>query len=177
MIAIVERHPDLRVGAGIEQSGLTRILANRVGDSIRRDAGVDLVPRFAAIMRPVEVWRNLVETQGVRGRVRDERIVMSGFDVEDPRPRLDRGWGDVGPRRAAVARHLNVAVVGTGPEDRERPRAGAQGSDAAHWRGLHGARVFAGVGGHFPYLARQIRGNPRPPMTVIDALPDDVRRV
>jgi hypothetical protein len=54
---------------------------------------------------------DLVEAQRVGGGVGDQRIEVSRLDVEDARPRLDRRRRHVGPRRAAVARHLDVAIV------------------------------------------------------------------
>ena len=56
--------------ARVEQALLARILADRVGDGARRDAGVDLRPRLAAVVRAPEVRVDVVEAQRVRGGVR-----------------------------------------------------------------------------------------------------------
>ena len=117
VIAVVERHPHLRVGGGVEQSLLPRILADRIRDRARRDAGVDLRPRLAAVVRAPEVRIEVVDAHRVRRGVRGERVEVAGLDVEDARPRLDLRRRDVRPLRAAVHRHLDVAVVGAGPED------------------------------------------------------------
>ena len=91
VIAVVERHPDLRVGRGVEQSLLPRIFADRVGRRAGRDAGVDLRPGLAAVVRAPEVRIEVVDAHGVRRRVRGQRVEVAGLDVEDARPRLDRG--------------------------------------------------------------------------------------
>ena len=54
VIAIVVRHPHLRVGGRVEQPLHARILANRVRDGTRRDTRVDLCPALAAVVRAPE---------------------------------------------------------------------------------------------------------------------------
>ena len=116
-LTLVERHPHLRVGCRVEESLLPRILADRVGRGAGGDALADLFPGLAAIVRPPEVRIGVVNAHGVRGRIRGKRVEVTGLDVEDARPRLDLGRRHVGPLRAAVHRHLDLAVVAPGPED------------------------------------------------------------
>ena len=67
----------------------------------------------------------------VRRGVRRERVEVAGIDVEDARPRLDLRRRDVRPLRAAVDRHLDVAVVGAGPEHLDVARRRRQRRDRA----------------------------------------------
>ena len=106
------------VGRRVQQPFLARILANRVRDRAGRDAGVDLRPRLAAVVRAPEVRIHVVEAHRVRRGVRRELVEVAGVDVEDARPRLDRGRRDVRPLRAAVRRHLDDAVVACRPRSR-----------------------------------------------------------
>ena len=62
-----------------------------------RDAGVDLRPRLAAVVRAPEVRVEVVDAHRVRRRVRGERVEVARLDVEDARPRLDRRRRDVRP--------------------------------------------------------------------------------
>ena len=177
VIAIVKRHPHLRVGAGVEQSGLPGIFADGIGDGAARDAGVDLGPGLAAIVRAIEVRRDLVEAQRVGRRIGDQRIEVAGLDVKNACPRLDRRRRDVGPRDARIPRDLDVAIVRARPQNGERARTGAKRGDAAHGRRLHAGAVLAGVGRYGPRRAREIRRDAGPRMTVVDARPHHVRAV
>ena len=70
---------------------------------------------------------DVVEAQRVRGGVGGERVEVSRLDVEDARPRLDRGGVTFVHVAPPSRRHLDVAVVGARPEDvdvaRRRRRA------------------------------------------------------
>ena len=82
VVAIVERHVDLRLGSGEEQPLALRILAH---DADRRAAGNavdDLLPRLAAVVRAVDVRVHVVEPQRVHRRIRRERIEAAGIDRE-----------------------------------------------------------------------------------------------
>ena len=69
VIAVVERHPHLRIGRRVEQSSLTRIFADGVRHCARRDAVVDLGPGLAAIVRAPEMRVEIVDPHGVGGGV------------------------------------------------------------------------------------------------------------
>ena len=74
VVAIVERDVDLRFRSGEEQPLALRILAH---DADRRAAGNavdDLLPRLAAVVRPVDVRVHVVEAERVDRGVGGQRI-------------------------------------------------------------------------------------------------------
>ena len=58
----------------------------------------------------------IVETEGVDGRVGGVRIEMRRVHDRDLRPRRQRRRGHVVPGLAAVTRDMNQAVVGADPD-------------------------------------------------------------
>ena len=135
VVAVVERHPHLHVGRRVEQPLLARILTDRVR---RRRRGAMPVLISVHVLPPSCVRQkcglSVVDAQRVRGRVRRHAVEVARLDVEDARPRLDRGRRDVRPLRAAVHRHLNDAVVGAGPDHLDVARRRRERGDAAQRR-------------------------------------------
>src|SRR6185437_10135575 len=114
-----------------QQTALARIFANRVGRCAGRYPAVDLRPRLAAVVRAEEVWIRIIDAHRVRRDVRGAGVEVAGINVEDAGPRLDGRRGDVGPAHAAVGRHLDVAIVGAGPQHARRARRGSERGDRA----------------------------------------------
>ena len=82
VVPIVERHVDLRLRAGEEQSLALRILAHHADRRAARDAVDDFLPRLAAVMRAVDVRVHVVEPQRVHCRVGRQRIEAARIDDE-----------------------------------------------------------------------------------------------
>ncbi len=175
--AVIKRDPDLCVCRGIEEPAYAAIFPDRVGDGVGRDAGVDLGPRPAAVVRAPEMRMHVVDAQRVRGGIGGQRIEVARLDVEDAGPRLNRGRGHVFPRRPAIQRHLDVAVVGARPQDRAAARRRRQRGDCAAGRRRHVLRIAAGTRRHRPALPSKIGADSRPAVRMIDRLPHDVGRV
>src|SRR6185312_3073128 len=120
------------------------------------DAVVDFSPRLAAITGAPQVRIHVVDAHGVGRRVGGLRVEMTGFDVENARPRLDGGGGHVGPLGSAVRRHLYLTVVSTRPQDVDVTRRSGERSDAARSRGFDAARILSRGGGRLPGLAGEV---------------------
>ena len=83
------------------------------------------------------------------------------------------GGRDVGPLLAAVHGDLDQAVAGAGPEHVHVERRGRERGDGALRGRRHGRRIFAGVGGHFPFFAaREVAADGRPAMSAVGGFPD-----
>ena len=177
MIAVVERHPHLHVGARVQQPLLPRIFADRVRDRAGANAGIDVGPGLSAIVCAPEMRVQVIDPQRVRGRVCGQPVEMPRINVEDAGPRLDRRRRHVRPARAAIHRDLNVAVVGSRPDDIDVARRERQCSDAAHGCRRDRAGVLAGARRNLPCLSCQIGTDARPAVRVIGRLPDHVRGV
>ena len=124
-----------------------------------RDAGVDLRPRLAAVVRAIEVRLDVVEAQRVRRRVRRQRIEVPGLDVEDARPRLDRRRRHVGPRRRR--RHVVTWMLPSSVPAQMTRRRAATATSAVMLPIGPGVTVLAylpAVAGDVPRLARAGRG-------------------
>ena len=102
VIAVVERHVDLRLRAGEQQTFALGILAHHADRRAARDAIDDLRPRLAAIMRAVDVRVHVVEAQRVDRRVRGQRVEPAGIDDEHLHERRQLRRRDVRPVQAAV---------------------------------------------------------------------------
>ena len=177
VVAVVIRHPHLHVGAGVEHALLPRILANGVRRGAAGDAGVDLRPRLAAVVRAPEVRVLVIQAQRIGRDVRRELVKVPGVHVVDARERLHGRRRHVGPLRAAIHGHLDVAVVGAGPQHADVLGRRSQRGDGANRRWLHGACILAGAGRHVPRLPGEVRADARPRPASVERLPDDVRCV
>ena len=142
-LALVDGHEDPVVGAQVEHVGVVRILLD-VEDRVVH-AARDVGPRLAEVLRHeqpglVLVVRAVAAERHV-GRVLVERrrhdalhpAVVRDEVALDARLRLAGGVvelvGDVHPGRAAVRRHLHVAVVGAGPVEARLLRRLGEGVD------------------------------------------------
>ena len=177
MIAVVERHPHLRVGGAVQQPLHLRIFTDGIGRCIARQSGADLGPGGAAVVRAIKVRTQIVEAERVRRDVGRTGVEMAGVDVVDARPRLERTWRHVFPRGAAVGRDLHLSVVGTGPEyARTAGRRRQRGNRSGRGR-CHGVAVLAGGDGHFPCLPCEIGADTRPALAAVERFPHHVRCV
>src|SRR5664280_2743228 len=115
----VERDPEPELGPEVEEAGPDGVLLDHVRPAAdaRRRAG-DPLPRLPGVARRVDPRRHVAEGVPVERRVRGAVRVRSGLDPRDPaRGRQARNvLHEVRPRRAAVARELEVAVVGPDPD-------------------------------------------------------------
>ena len=120
LLAAVERHPQPELGAEEQQVLVDEIFLDHVGVAAHRAVGRDeRRPRRPVVGRLVGVGPHVAEGVEVERRVDRARVEMPRLDRRDPRVlRQARDVGDdVGPRLAAVFRHLQVAVVRPRPDD------------------------------------------------------------
>ena len=114
--AVVERHPDLRLGAAVEQPAAVRILADHPGELAIRQAVGDALPRASVVARLEQIRARVIELVASGGDVAGGRVVRRRLEDADQRP-----FGQVRRRHrlpcpAAVAREMDEAVVGARPE-------------------------------------------------------------
>ena len=76
----------------------------------------DFCPRFAEVAGFENVGLEIVELVGVDGDVSGGGVERRRFDEADHRPFGDIFWRDFVPTLAAIARHVDQAVIGAGPE-------------------------------------------------------------
>ena len=70
VIAVVERDPHTRLGAGKEQPFANGIFAHRVDGRVVRQAGGDQLPSLTAIVRAVDVRLQVVDAEAAHRRKR-----------------------------------------------------------------------------------------------------------
>src|SRR6185437_7189588 len=175
VVAVIEGNPDLRVGGGVEEAFLAGIFADGVGDRAGGDAAVNLSPGLAAVVGAPEVRVHVVKAEGVGGSVGGQGIEMAGVHIENARPRLDAGGGDVGPGGAAIAGDLDEAVARAGPDDLGVERGGRERGNGAASGGFEAVGVLAGarrdgiVG-----AAGEVAADAGPAMSVVQGFPDGV---
>src|SRR5437763_508214 len=109
MVTVVERYPHLALRAGEQKTFLFRIFAHDVDRGTGVDAGDDLLPTLAAVVRAPDVRPEIVDAQRIHGGVRRERIGMSRVHDRDlaPRLRTDLRRRDIAPVRTAVGRRVD----------------------------------------------------------------------
>ncbi len=179
VVAVVERHVDLRFGSGEEQALPLRILADDADGRAARNAGDDLLPRLAAVVGPVDVRVHVVDPQRVDSRVRRQRIETSRIDDEHLHEVGDLRRRDVGPVQAAVGGRVDHAVVGADPDAVDvaigRPDCVDDlRADGAALAPRHARDVRANALRHVPLLTRQVRADLLPVDAAVDGLPQHV---
>ena len=97
--------------------------------------GRGLLPRLAEIVRAVEVRAEIVLFVTVHGGVGGAGVEVRRLQHADLRERCQARRRDILPGGAAVARELDHAVVGAGPDLAGRHRRGREGVDgrAIRW--------------------------------------------
>ena len=178
VVAVVERHVEAVLRAGVEQAAARRILAYHVGVIVGRNAGDDLRPGAAEVVGPEQVrgkvlQQRLLDRHVCRPRIRSRRINLA--DAAEIRHVLGR---DVGPGFSAVARQVHEAVVGPGPDDVDVGLAGGEGED----RGINLRAVHvvsnrpAGVLHCLWIVTSEIAADLLPRLSLVGGLPDVLRR-
>ena len=129
VVAIVERDENARLGAGEEQSLPFRVLSH--GVDVRRGLQPlgDGRPRLPAIVRPVDIGREIVELVRVDGDVCRVGVEVRRFDERDLRPLLQARRRDPRPVRSRVRGELHQAVVGSDPDHAGGHRRGGDRVD------------------------------------------------
>jgi hypothetical protein len=116
MVAVVPRDVDAALGSGEEQAFARGIFADGVDGFVVGQAGDDLLPGLAAVVGAVDIRMQVVEAEAVDGSVGGCLIEMRGVQLGDFAPRSELGRRDVLPVLAAIARDLDQAIVGSGPD-------------------------------------------------------------
>ena len=119
---------------------ILRILAHDLQVAVRRQVARDILERLAVVARDEDVRMEIVAAMSVDRDVRGRRVEVRRVDARDPervvaRERALRQARDVladfRERRAAVAAHLQVAVVRARPHDARHHRRLGDGDDRA----------------------------------------------
>src|SRR6185437_6607264 len=138
--AVVEGDVHAEFGAGIEEAGADRILADDTGGLVGGDAIAavgEQGPMRTEIVGAVDVGGEVAEQIAIDGGVGGGSAVGRGFDVLDAALGLEASGGDVLPGLAVVAGDIDQAVIGAGPDD--------PGLDGRFADGVEGAvNLFAG---------------------------------
>ena len=173
VIAAIHAHPQAQLGAQEEQLRILGVF----GDDVRIAMHAALfcgqrLPGLAAVGGLVNVRRHVAKGVAIKRRVGHVRAVAAGGNGRYPAVLRQAGHvaNDVRPGLAAVAGHLQVAVVGAGPNDEPALRRFADGVD-------RGVRLGRGVvNGHAAGLllllllrivCRQIRRDAIPGLPMI----------
>ena len=117
--AVVERDVHAELGAGVEQAGAIGIFAHDARRLIGRDAVLavgQLRPGLAEIVGAIDVRREIAQQESIDRHVRGPRSVRARLDVLHAAARRQVLRRHVGPRLAVVARHVDQAVVRSGPD-------------------------------------------------------------
>ena len=164
-VSPVERDPDLPFRSRVQQVPPLRVLAHGVHDPlVLRDPGRHVRPGLPAVARAVDVRPRVVEAEGVDRRPGRVAVEVRGLEQRDLGPRHELRRRHVLPALPAVARHVDEAVVGAGPDEPRVERRRGDGVDDAALRhgGGRGLPVLPHVRRHRPLLPRQV-GADRPP--------------
>ena len=119
MRPIVKRDVDTELRASVEQSGPVRVLANDAGRLVLRDTVCPVReqrPILSVVVGAVDVRRKVSEQVAVDCEIGSTGLVWAGLDILHPTARCEAFGCDVGPGFAVVARDIDQAVIGTGPD-------------------------------------------------------------
>ena len=180
VVAVVERHVDVRFGAREEQPLLLDVFPDGAERRAGGDAVHDLRPRRAAVVRAEEMRVLVVDAQRVDRRVGRERIEAPGLHHEDLPVGADLFRRHVLPVQSSVPRHRDDAVVGAHPDGIDvlvgRPdRVDDPRAVVVHLR-LRLLGVLADALRHLVRLAREVRADLFPVDPAVHGLPQDVGR-
>ena len=106
MVAVVEGNVDSQLGSGKQQSFLLGVLANRVDESVGRNAVHNRLPAFAIVARAIDIRRLIVEPVTINRNVSHGGIEARGLDHRDLAPVAESRRRHVLPVLAAVARQM-----------------------------------------------------------------------
>ena len=176
MVAIIKRDVNSAFGSGKEQSLPPRIFANNIHIFIIRYSGCNFGPGRTRVARAINVWPQVVKSQGVNGSVSCARVEMTGIDDRNFLPGFDLRRRDVGPMRATISSQMDQAVIRSGPDSLEVQRRWRYCINDAALRGLRSRlrSVFADGVRNFESLARKIGTNLLPVLSAISCLPQGV---
>ena len=118
-LAIVERNVDAGFRAGKQQAFAHSVFAHGMHVSSCGNSVDDLSPRFAEVVRAIDVRRDVVHLVTVDRDVSSRGVMRRSVDQTHHAPRRQIMRRDVVPGCAVVARQLDQAVVGADPN---RPR-------------------------------------------------------
>src|SRR5580700_10368420 len=116
MIAVVPGDIDAAFGAGEEQSLAFRVFPDRVDGLVVGQAACYLLPGLAAVVGAIDIRMQVVKPEAIHGCVGSWGIEMRRIHLRYFGPRRYFGRSYVLPVLAAVARYLNHAIVGSGPD-------------------------------------------------------------
>src|SRR5262245_32637018 len=116
MLAVVERYVDGLFRARVEQAFAQRVFAHYVDYAAVGNAVGDVFPGLAAVVRAIDVWSQIVQAKCVDRRVSSIVVEMRSVDQRDFGPRFQIGRRDISPGLTAVARDVDQAVIGSGPD-------------------------------------------------------------
>src|SRR5215204_4460156 len=103
VVAIVERHVDLRLAAREQQPLLLGVFLDGIDRGAVGQPGGDLRPALAAVAGAIDMRTKVVEPDGVHRGVRSERITVRRVDDRDLRPRCNFRWRDILPGETTVS--------------------------------------------------------------------------
>src|SRR5271155_1133451 len=98
MAAIVERNISRVFRSGVEQALVNRVLPHYTREAAVRDTGCDLLPAFAGIARPENVWAKIVFLMAVDSRVRRGGVKARRFQHADLRQARQAAGRNIAPR-------------------------------------------------------------------------------
>ena len=176
--AVVGGPDDPGLGAGVEESGLLRVLPDHAADLPFRETPGEGAPGLAVILGLVQVGAEVVELEAGRRQVRGAGLVARGLDVGHHRPRLEVRRSDLPPLAAVVAADVNEPVVAARPQHPGLQGRLGEGVDGAVGLGA------AGVLGQRPsrrqqglrLAARQVRADRLPARALVPGAEEDVAR-
>ena len=155
-----------------------RIFLHRVDVSAFGNAGDDVLPGLAAIVRAIDVRLVVGEAMAIDRGVGGLRIEMAGFDLRNLAPRRHRRRRDVVPVLAVVAGDVDQAIVGAHPDGCGLQRRRADGVDHAEAIRHRLVDIFGSDGievrGHRRVQARQIGADLFPGLAAIARAHDEL---
>src|SRR5262249_48989426 len=156
-----------------------RVFADDPREGVLRDPLVDPRPGLAVVLRLVEVGPEVVELVHRRGDVAGALVARRGVERVDADPFGDPFGRHVGPVLPAVARDLDVAVVGPDPDHvllRRRLHDGEDRVVDLHTGVIVGDRP-SGLALLRLVVARQVRGDLLPRLALVAAPQEDLGAV
>jgi hypothetical protein len=178
VLAVVERHVDHALRRRVEKTLSERVFPDRVHGIVGQPVH-DLLPGLSAVVRPIDMCLEIIETEAVDGRVGREVVERRGVDQRHLAPRREGRRRHVRPRLPAVRRAVDEPVVGARPDHVHVLFRGGDGVDDATARLLGHLRlaIDADRVRDVRRLAREVRADDVPVPAAIRRSEEDVARI
>src|SRR5580658_2622428 len=116
VVAVIERHIKPMFGPRVQKARPDDVFPDHMNVIVFPDAGDYFFPGFAIVIRLPDIGGAIVHLVTYSGHIRHPWFEMRRLDGADAGILHHIRWGNILPGSSIVSRHMNKAIVGTGPQ-------------------------------------------------------------